>query len=437
MRTLFGKLLGWFVVSTLLVAAGAGIVFFQTDLHFAEPGEVLGRRLRFALGEAARAYQSGGRSELGAFLSRTQEIYDQAGFVTDRDGINLLDGTDHSRLLQAAQAAGPLVRLDGTWFLAQQSEDGRFWYFAPAGSEAAELRGFVWRFGLLAVLAVLGLTYMATRHFGSPLAELRQAMTGFGQGDLSTRVALRRRDELGALGKRFDDMAAQIENLVDSQRRLLRDVSHELRSPLTRLRLAVDLGRSSPDPAKAFDRIEKETERLNQLIGELLSLSRAEAEPGSVDLLSVRADEILQDVVEQCRTEAEAAQVTLRLHNSGPATIRGDEELLRRAFENILRNAIRYTDSDTVVDVLLRPEEDSIAFEVRDHGPGVPESDLAHLFEPFYRVESDRNRERGGTGVGLAIAQRAVSVHGGQIEARNADPGLVVAIRIPSERPLA
>ena len=296
---------------------------------------------------------------------------------------------------------------------------------------------------LLAILVAGGLCYALTRHLTGPLFKLQAAARQLASGDLSVRVgeaAGHRGDEIAHLAQDFDLMAERIEVLLTSQRRLLRDISHELRSPLARLHVALELARKQMDSgAQAMlDRIEREAGRLNNLIGQLLTLERLES--GAQELPSEEVDlaALLHEVAEDARFEAQNRGVSVRVAGVVPCTVRGGSELLRSAVENVVRNALRYTKDGTTVEIMHRRlegsdrEGDLAVIETRDHGPGVPEEALGHLFKPFYRVAEDRGRSSGGTGVGLAITDRAVRLHGGSVSARNApDGGLVVEIRLP------
>jgi two-component system sensor histidine kinase CpxA len=266
---------------------------------------------------------------------------------------------------------------------------------------------------------------------GSPLRSLKHTVERFGTGDLSARAEARRQDEFGQLARSFNLMAERIETLLTAERRLLQDVSHELRSPLARLEFAIELARTSPDRNKAFDRITKETERLGTLVSELLQVTRAENDPQSRNLDAIPLRGLLEDVIEDTAVESEARTVSLHLTASDSLELRGDRELLRRAVENVLRNAIRFAPENTAVQVTLRQQSDHAIIAIRDYGPGVPEDSLSNLFKPFFRVEADRNRDTGGIGLGLSIAQRAIAIHQGQIRAQNAHPGLIVEIELP------
>jgi two-component system sensor histidine kinase CpxA len=264
-----------------------------------------------------------------------------------------------------------------------------------------------------------------------PVRILQKTVERFGRGDLSARAESVRRDELGQLARTFDRMADRIETLLAAERRLLLDISHELRSPLARLGVAIELARSGDDTDAALNRIQKESDRLNSLVGQLLQVTRAEGDPASRRRNPVRLDQLVQLLVGDSEIEAAAHGCGLQYHTGDAVTIAGDPELLRRAVENVLRNAIRYEPRDSSVEVRLWHGGSRAVVEIRDHGPGVPEDALPRIFDPFYRVESDRNRLSGGIGLGLSIARRAVELHQGAIRASNANPGLKIELEFP------
>ncbi|WP_441285661.1 ATP-binding protein [Sorangium sp. KYC3313] len=291
---------------------------------------------------------------------------------------------------------------------------------------------------LLAIVAVTGLVaVLLARYLSRPIRILRGATQRMAAGDLSVRVAQKLAGADGetlALGRDMDRMAERIDELLETQRRLLRDVSHELRSPLARLNIALELvrRRSPPDVEPAFDRIERETERLNGMIGELLTLSRLESGRGMERTERVDLTALLEQLVEDASFEAEQRGCSVELGARDACSLDGNEELLRRAIENVVRNAVRFTEPGTAVRVDLECSGGTAEVRVRDRGPGVPEGALGDLWKPFYRVDDHRARGAGGTGIGLAITQRAVRIHGGEVEARNADGGgLEVALRLP------
>jgi signal transduction histidine kinase len=291
---------------------------------------------------------------------------------------------------------------------------------------------------LLAVLITAGaVCYPLARYVARPLASLRAATQELAGGNLAVRVAPavgRRRDELADLARDFDRMAERIEALMTSERRLLGDISHELRSPLARLHVALGLARQQAgDDQRPLDRIEREAERLNALIGQLLMLARLESgamEPAreSVDLAA-----IVRDVAEDADFEVRSRGRAVRVTATCECVAIGAPDLLRSAVENIVRNAVRHTREGTAVEVSMRAGAPRhVVITVRDHGSGVPDDLLPHIFHPFYRVGDARDRHSGGVGLGLTIADRTIRLHGGTVRADNApDGGLVVELRIP------
>jgi two-component system sensor histidine kinase CpxA len=226
-------------------------------------------------------------------------------------------------------------------------------------------------------------------------------------------------------------MAERMETLLTAERRLLQDISHELRTPLARLSFAAELSRTAEDRNAATARLKKEIGRLTDLVGALLQVTRVEGDPSSRNLTDLPLDDFLREVVDDCAVEAEARGCRVNLETSASLHFRGDRELLRRAMENIVRNAIRYAPSGTPVEVKLSSEHDDAEISVRDYGPGVPENELPKIFKPFFRVDESRDSSTGGVGLGLAIAHRAVTVHHGTMTAKNAGPGLLVQIELP------
>jgi two-component system sensor histidine kinase CpxA len=281
--------------------------------------------------------------------------------------------------------------------------------------------------------------FALARYLTAPLGRLKQATERMASGELNHRVApgLRgRKDEIADLAEAFDYMAERLEQLVGSHKQLLRDASHELRSPLARLQVALGLTRQRADASldAELDRIERETERLNELIGQLLSLARLESGGVSTTKSEIDLEGLLKEITEDASFEARANNKGVNLEVEVDGTIIGDEVLLHSAIENVVRNAVRYTRPETSVEVRLRKDSGSRSYliTVCDHGPGVPEAILPHLFEPFVRVAEARDRESGGYGLGLAIADRAIRLHGGRITASNLAGGVCMEISLPA-----
>lgn len=285
-------------------------------------------------------------------------------------------------------------------------------------------------------IAILITSTALAWYLSRPLNHLRWALHRVAEGRFETRVQPRmagRRDEIADLALDFDRMAAQLQQLTDSRRVLLHDISHELRSPLTRLQAAIGLLRQDPaQTATMLERIQLESERLDALIEELLTLHRLEA--GAVGTRE-RVDliELLQAIAEDAEFEARASSRAVKIDAPGSFVAEVNGELLYRAFENVIRNALKYTPPDTVVEIRARTLDKGSRLQVvvQDQGPGVPAAMLQAIFEPFTRVEGSESVR--GVGLGLAIAQRAVAAHGGSITAsQGRTGGLVVEIDLPA-----
>jgi two-component system sensor histidine kinase CpxA len=287
------------------------------------------------------------------------------------------------------------------------------------------------------VLVIAGMGSILALHIAAPLRRLRTVVEQFGHGDLSARVRSRRKDEIGELSQSFDEMAGRIETLLSAERRLLQDVSHELRSPLARLGFAVELAGHEEERDEALARVRKEADRMTALVGELLQLTRIEGDPSSARKQDIALDSLVAEVQRDCNVEAQARGCAIMVDSVPGTVVSGEQELLRRALENVVRNAIRHAPGGSPIEVHVHQAGDRVVLTVRDHGPGVPEQLLGTIFKPFFRVEDDRSRASGGVGLGLAIARRAVEVHQGSITARNAGPGLIITIELPFARGIA
>lgn len=432
MRTLFAKILLWFWGTLAIFVVGSAFISAlsvnQNDSDQQAPGA---RLVKFQLEEARIIYETGGRPALQSFMENLQQIYDAKGILTDENGRDLLTNVDRSDLVRRARRRRALPFIStGYGMVARVADDGKYWFFlvVPRRTPGA---WFLMPEHVFMIAAAIVLCYWLAFHLTSPLRALQKAVERFGRGDFAARVNTTRRDEMGQLARTFDRMAGRIETLLEAERRLLLDISHELRSPLARLGVAVELARSGEDLNTSLNRIQKESDRLNSLVGQLLQVTRAEGDPSSLRRNPVRLDELVQQMVDDSAIEAAAHGCRLIYDQHEPLTVEGDPELLRRAVENVIRNAIRYAPRESPVDVSLTRRNGTAVVDVRDRGPGVPETALPKLFDPFYRVESDRGRSSGGIGLGLSIARRAIELHKGSIRARNAQPGLEVELQLP------
>jgi two-component system OmpR family sensor kinase len=276
-------------------------------------------------------------------------------------------------------------------------------------------------------------------YFSKPIKQLRQAFGSAANGNLDVRVGESmgtRRDELVDLGNAFDVMAIRLGALLQSQTRLLHQVSHELRSPLARMQIAVGLARQQPDKLESsLTRIERESERMDVLVGELLALSRLESGVIKLDKERVNLNELLTSVLEDARFEGEAKKITIDYvpqteTSNSPLSILGQQDLLHRAIDNVVRNALKYSFSQSHVSIKTSVENTFINIEVKDQGEGVPENELEIIFQAFFRGSNTHHTD--GHGVGLAIAKQIIEAHGGSIVASNiAHGGLNVVIKLP------
>jgi two-component system sensor histidine kinase CpxA len=430
MRGLFARILAWFL-ATLLFSVAA---FFLSSFLFA-PGKLqrdqfLHRIVDYEFEDAIRAYESGGPPALGVYLDRLTSLVTNQYHLLDAQGTELRNGAARKDLLVATPPPRWRLLPPRSFRIRQNSHDGRYVFVIDISvhyDPTWDLISFGWIIAVI-VLFVYALAFTLAR----PIGRLRETVMRFGQGDLNARANLKRKDEIGDLGLAFDDMALRIQTLLAAERRLLQDVSHELRSPLARLSFALELVRKNPSSDDAFQRAKKEVDRISRLIADLLQVTRVEGDSGTRNDEVISTDELLGEIVEDCSLEATARGCHIELHEDAVREFRGDHELLRRAVENVLRNAIRYTPSGQSVEITSASEGSELVIAVRDYGPGVPERELEAIFRPFHRVEEDRNRASGGgVGLGLSIAHRAVLLHHGRISASNAQPGLRVEIRLP------
>jgi len=413
---------------------------------------------------AADMIERDGPESVNAYFDRIENISGVHAFLIDENGKEISGETPPPGALELAQRARQKMGLvnDLTHELpmnavAAQSPKGKI--YVLVAQDATFRRGLLWLPGmpgsvrftviaitrsLLPILLVGGVfCYWLARYLSTPIEELRGVTQELSDGKLTARVneeLLKRRDEIGHLGRDFNVMAGRIESLVEAQRRLLGDISHELRSPLARQGVALGLARrrAGVEAISALDRIEREGERLNEMIGQLLALSRLESGTDGLKNVKIDLSSLVQDVVDDADFEARSRDRSVSLVKHEPCQLVGVPELISSAIENVVRNAVRHTEKGTAVNVSLVIEPDHgercATINVRDHGRGVPENTIKEIFRPFYRVEDARDRTTGGTGLGLSIAARAVRLHHGSIKASNAeDGGLVVEIKLPVE----
>jgi len=462
-RSLFIRIFLWFWAATVLLVAVLIGSIYLTEPDITLPRWRLSSTFVQLYGhDAATIYDNHGCPAVEAFFDRQEPFpeLDLRRNLTDPQGKDLCGEklpayvSDLARRAAAANSSEYIREsaktLIATPAIGPKNQRYVLLYDLPHGRPPAYAVSLkTWLVRILALLVTAGIVcYGLARYFASPIRRLRAVARRFASGDLTARVGkesfLKRKDEVSELGKDFDEMARRIEELVtrqeellQSQRRLLGDISHELRSPLTRLALASGLlqRRVGADAMPLLNRIDRESERLNTLIGQLLTIARLDAIPGPENLEAVDLKRLLEDIAGDAAFEALGRGVHIDLRAEESCHLQGARDLLHSAFENVLRNALRYTDEDTTVTVELQCSRSSVSVTVSDQGPGIPEQDLVHVFEPFYRVAKARDRQSGGTGLGLAITDRTVRLHGGSVEAFNRPKGgLSICMSFPVSR---
>lgn len=460
-KSLFLKIFLWFWLAMTLVGAALVITteITRPDVFLTHWSDFTGSTMSHYAERSAVVLAEGGREDLDRYLEEIEQTSQIRVTVFDSQG-NQVSGPPAPRgadeLVARAQESTEVQyqpRGRGSMLVARNAEapDGRNYTIVaqlpgPRMRPPIEVTDIILR--LLAISFTAGLVcYGLARHLTSPVSRLQEAVRDMSAGKMATRVgpALRnRKDEFADLGHDFDLMAERIEELVGTQRQLLRDISHELRSPLARLNVALELARkrSGAEARASLDRIELESERINELIGQLLRLAQLEnhLDGGEqVVMGSVQLADLVQEVAADADFEASSQNRGVRVLEAKECVTTGSAELLRSAIENIVRNAVRYTQGKTQVEISLHPASHEnrpcAHITVRDHGPGVPQESLEELFRPFYRVGDARDRQSGGTGLGLAIAERIIRLHGGTLTASNArEGGLQVEIHLPLEK---
>jgi signal transduction histidine kinase len=443
----FWAALALILVGTVTVAVNA--TAHRTDRPWVQRGQLYA--------QAARAFEGGGPEALKGWLrSLAGEPFGRT-FVVGPDGHELLGRPLPPALSAGAGGAvaggahpatpGAIAPIGGALVLVTAGGSTYHVVIGPV-RDSPRLFGELEQPGVpFAILAIaLGVSaavcFVLARYLVSPVDRLRIATRQMAAGDLNVRVQpelRRRQDDLGLLAADLDAMAERLRQLLEAKQQLLRDVSHELRSPLARLQLALSLARRERgEPERHLARIGSEADRLEQLIARTLKLVRLERPSHALEQRPVDVGELLRHIAADVAIEADDRGCHVQLDAAQALVVSGDPELLRSAFENVIRNAVRYSPSGASVAIKAQRERfeaagEAVQVSVHDRGPGVPDKDLGLIFEPFYRVDAAReHRGAGGEGLGLAIAARAVALHGGRIVARNLEGGgLAVTVTLP------
>ena len=440
----------WLALALILVGTGSVVVNGEQQRRFSRAWTQ--RAEIYA--QATQTFESGGADALRDWLKGMHRADISAPiFITDTSGQEMLGRSipDYLREPPERLAASHDVLLHPTLKgiggpLVLVGPDGRTYHVIVGPLRAGphlfgelEMPAVSTATLLIALVVSAVVCFFLARYLVLPVDQLRRATRQIASGDLDVRVSPKlkgRHDELGLLASDLDTMSERVRNLLELKQQLLRDVSHELRSPLARLQLALSLARREDGSGveRHLARIGCEADRLEELIARTLKLARLERPMQGVERTQVDIAELLTNIVADVGIEADAHGCSVALETARPLEVNGDPELLRSALENVIRNAMRYAPAGSKVGIdARRADGRRIEVIVRDHGPGVPEKDLELIFEPFYRVDAARNRAVGGDGLGLAIAARAVAIHGGTIQARNlGSGGLAVQLSLPA-----
>jgi signal transduction histidine kinase len=423
MRSIYARILLASIGTVLLSLAAFLVIYFRISMPARQ-------RLIHAFedvltDDAAALYAREGPSAVAGYLARVDAAAPpMTRYLLDSAGRDVVTGADRSALLGQAQDS------QGRDVFVHHSTDGRYTLVILAVPPVS-VPEFAPYFALI-LGAVAFVCWLLAIGIASPVREMVTVVNQFGRGQLSARASMTRRDDIGELARSFNQMADRIETLVTAERRLISDVSHELRSPLTRLNMAIELSRTATDREGAVDRLQREADRLSHLVGTLLEVTRLEGDPALAPADMVDVPAVVRTVAAACELEAHSRDCHIAVEGGGDTKATGSAELLRRAFENVLRNAIRYAPPGTAIELRCEQKGADVLVSIRDFGPGVPDEALPHLGSPFYRVDASRDTSTGGLGLGLAIARRAVQLHHGTWSVENAHPGLRVVMNIPA-----
>ena len=448
MRSIFLKIFLWFWLTMVLIALSFVFVWSLENDTTPSRQSLTADAVGLYASSAAQAYEANGRAAADQSLQHLQQSFGiRAALLSENMQIiaGTLDSIDQQLAANANATGQTQINMRGNFAEvaanAQAFSGKKYVLIAELPRRTSGLfRGSARQQLLRWAIAMLisGLVcYTLTLYLIRPVLRIRSAASSIAGGDFSARAAptlAHRRDELGDLVRDFNQMAGRIERLMETQQQLLRDISHELRSPLARLTVALEIARRSAnnETAGALNRIEQESERLNEMIGRLLTLARINSlvDPPQHSRVALRP--LLDQIAQDANFEAAAKSCRVDVTGTWDCEIQGSHELLHSAIENVVRNAVRHTPLGSTVRVHLDCDGKNSRISVSDEGPGVPAAELEKIFRPFYRLSDAREHRSGGTGIGLAITQQVARLHGGSVRAHNADPhGLIVEFELP------
>lgn len=450
-RRLFWKIfLPFWVAQALLL--GALYLRLHVRLHSERPWWVQPSRqvMPELAKDAAQSYERGQQPELRNLLNEISLKGRTAYWLLDQSG-NELSGRPISNevraLVERAKRNDGFIRADDSSVAISPVKTGTSEYllvaeFVPPPLSERVPGDILWTLKLGTLVSAI-LCLLIAHYLAKPIERLRDATTELARGNLDIHVSRyigNRRDEIADLVRDFDSMATEVRNLIQSERNLLSGVSHELRSPIARVRLAVALARHAEfqERQEMLDRIEQDAIQLDSMLERILTVARLESGQHKPVFETVSLNDIIENVLHDARFEAAASGVEITYTGDSTVELDGDPDLLRSAVENVVRNAVFYSGANGRISIRLRRENGDAVLSVRDNGPGVPEEALPLLFKPFYRVDDARGTTTGGMGLGLAIVRNALTAHNGTVTARNVMPhGLEVEMRLRIVSPIS
>jgi two-component system sensor histidine kinase CpxA len=445
MHSLFVRIfvLFWLAMA-LIVGASIATTFTIAAREYESPE--LQRRPNAAL-QASEVLDRGGLGALQTWLRQNENsIGDRDLFIIGPDGRDILgrripevaerrlealnrDAGPPSGHYRPTRAAPQIVAADGSLYTVLFSPR------RPSIFGALSLPAISLTILCIALIVSAITSWWLAQHLSAPIRRIQAGARALASENLSIRVSdglEGRKDELAVLARDFDAMADQLRANRAATTQLLRDISHELRSPLARMRVALGLARQPPaDTTRQLDRLEREIERLDSMISQVLKLARLHGANARIEKQSFELDEVIEEVVRDANFEGAVKHCTVKVQGSAKTAVLGNRELLRSAIENVLRNAVRYSPIEAPVDLCIARARSGLEIAIADHGPGVPAADLERIFEPFYRVAESRDRDSGGEGIGLAITAEVMKAHGGSARARNKPGGFEVLLSLP------
>jgi len=446
--SLFWKIFLWFLLGIALITGASLFISWTTQ---GEPmqerwRQVIANAMKVYTETAKQIYDNEGREGVDKFLRTVNNTYENRSVcLTDNknkscfeaEGQNAQPAIERAFTRQTLEFEhiSPEENYVAQRFTTAKGEDFmlvmRTEFPRPPIPFGRDWETRIFRIFVILLIAAL-ICYVFARHLVKPILQLRETTKLFADGNLQVRSNIKRSDEIGRLSRDFDEMAEHIESLIETQKNLNRDISHELRSPLARMNVALELAKNSNNNASFLERIEKESFRLNEMITDILTLSKLESKTAYFEESDLNLKKIIESVVADVAFEAEGKGKSVQILQNDEAQIRGSERLLHSAIENVLRNAVRYTKDK--VDVSLQTNGTKAIITIRDYGEGIPEDEIKDVFRPFYRVSQARDRKSGGIGLGLAITEQAIRAHHGNVSAKNLGDGLSVEIKLPFER---